>query len=60
VGMTDLNNNWPSLKKDVKAQDWQTAANESNRKVPISAERNKYVKDLFEKAVANVKQSTQT
>ncbi|MFL0800106.1 MAG: hypothetical protein K6L80_06655 [Agarilytica sp.] len=53
VGMTDLNNNWPSLKKAVKAKDWATAATESSRKSPISAERNKYVKDLFEKAAAN-------
>ncbi len=55
VGMTDLNNNWPSLKKAVKAKDWTTAAAESSRKSPISAERNKYVKDLFEKAAANAK-----
>lgn len=55
VGMTDLNNRWPSLKKAVKAKDWSTAAKESNRKPPISAERNKYVKDLFEKAAANTK-----
>ncbi|MCP4267860.1 MAG: hypothetical protein GY777_20205 [Candidatus Brocadiaceae bacterium] len=55
VGMTDLNNKWPSLKKAVKAKNWSTAAKESNRKAPISAERNKYVKDLFQKAAANVK-----
>jgi len=50
VGMTDLNNKWPNFKKAVKAQDWTKASKESNRKAPISAERNKYVKDLFEKA----------
>ncbi|MET1257381.1 glycoside hydrolase family protein [Aliikangiella maris] len=55
VGMTDLNNKWSGLKKAVKAKDWSEAAKESNRKSPISAERNKYVKDLFEKAAANVK-----
>jgi GH24 family phage-related lysozyme (muramidase) len=55
VGMTDLNNKWPGLKKAVKAKDWFEAAKESNRKAPISTERNKYVKDLFEKAAANVK-----
>jgi GH24 family phage-related lysozyme (muramidase) len=55
VGMTNLNNKWPGLKKAVKAKDWTEAAKESNRKAPISVERNKYVKDLFEKAAANVK-----
>ncbi len=58
VGMTDLNNKWPSLKKAVKAKDWTTAAKESNRKLPISAERNKYVSELFEKAAVNVKKQT--
>jgi GH24 family phage-related lysozyme (muramidase) len=52
VGMTDLNNKWPTFKKAVIDKDWATAAKESNRKAPISAERNKYVKDLFEKAAA--------
>lgn len=52
VGMTDLNNKWPTFKKAVKDKDWTTAAKESNRKAPISDERNKYVKDLFEKAAA--------
>ncbi|WP_151174109.1 glycoside hydrolase family protein [Pseudoalteromonas ruthenica] len=55
VGMTDFNSEWPRLKKAVKAKDWSEAAKESNRKPPISAERNKYVRDLFEKAAANVK-----
>lgn len=55
VGMTDLNHKWPSLKKAVKAKDWSTAAKESNRKPPISAKRNSYVKNLFEKAAANTK-----
>lgn len=52
VGMTDLNNKWPNFKKAVKDKDWTAAAKASNRKAPISAERNKYVKDLFEKAAA--------
>ena len=43
VGMTDLNNQSPVFKKAVKAKDWSTAAKESNRKHPISQERNKYV-----------------
>jgi len=53
VGMTDLNNKWPSFKTAIKAKDWSKAAKESNRKSPISAERNKYVKDLLDKAAAN-------
>ena len=55
VGMTDLNNKWPRFKTAIKAKDWTTAAKESNRKSPISAERNKYVKDLLEKASVNSK-----
>lgn len=50
LGMTELNNNWPSLNKAIKAKDWAKAATESNRKPPVSAARNKYVKDLFNKA----------
>ncbi|GAA6169280.1 hypothetical protein [Sessilibacter corallicola] len=57
VGMTDLNNKWPSFKKAIKSKDWATAAKESNRKPPISAERNKYVKDLLEKAQSNAENS---
>jgi GH24 family phage-related lysozyme (muramidase) len=53
VGMTNLNNKWPSFKIAIKAKDWTEAAKQSNRKAPISAERNKYVKDLFEKAAAD-------
>ncbi len=55
VGMTDLNKKWPNFKKAIIAKDWTTAAKESNRKSPISAERNKYVKDLLEKAAKNAK-----
>ena len=48
--MTDLKNRWPSLNKAIAVKDWATAAKESNRKAPVSAARNKYVRDLFEKA----------
>ena len=58
VGMTDLNNKWPSFKTAIKAKNWAAAAKESNRKSPISAERNKYVKDLLEKAAANTTSPT--
>lgn len=51
VGMTNLNNKWPTFNAAVKAKDWQKAADNSNRKSPISAARNKYVKDLLEKCV---------
>lgn len=50
VGMTDLKNRWPNISKAVKAKDWGKAALASNRKAPVSAARNKYVKDLLEKA----------
>lgn len=57
VGMTDLNNKWPNFKKAVKSKNWAVAAIESNRKPPISEERNKYVKDLLEKAHSNTKKT---
>ena len=60
VGMTDLNNKWPTFKKAVIDKDWAVAAKESNRKPPISAERNKYVKDLFDKAASSVAASKTT
>lgn len=50
LGMTNLNNRWPTFNAAIKAKDWQKAADNSNRAAPISAERNKYVKDLLEKA----------
>ena len=53
--MTDLNSKWPNFKKAIKSQDWETAANESNSKPPVSAERNKYVKNLILKAAADKK-----
>ncbi|EIY6411502.1 hypothetical protein MNF40_004533 [Vibrio parahaemolyticus] len=55
VGMTDLNTKWPNLRKAIKMQDWEFAANESNRKPPISLERNNYVKNLFLKAAKDSK-----
>lgn len=53
VGMTDLKNNWPNFNAAIQAKDWQTAANESSRAAPISAERNRYVKTLLERAAHN-------
>ncbi len=50
VGMTNLKNKWPTMNAAIKAKDWAKAAANSNRKAPISAARNKYVKDLFIKA----------
>ena len=50
LGQTKLSNGFPSLNKAVLAHAWPIAANESNRKPPISAERNNFVKDLFDKA----------
>ena len=50
VGMTNLNTQWPRLKKAVLNKNWEKAAQESNRKYPIPPERNNYVKNLFEKA----------
>ncbi|HED33785.1 MAG TPA: hypothetical protein ENJ08_06155 [Gammaproteobacteria bacterium] len=55
LGMTDLKNKWPNFNAAIKAKDWQKAADDSNRKSPISAARNKYVKDLLEKAAKNKK-----
>ena len=57
VGMTDLNYKWPNLKNAIKAKDWSAAAKESKRKTPVSEERNKYVRDLFEKAASNTKKT---
>ncbi|MBR0565095.1 hypothetical protein J5J83_03060 [Azoarcus sp. L1K30] len=50
IGMQKLKNNWPTFNAAIKAKDWQKAADNSSRTSPISAERNKYVKDLLEKA----------
>ena len=53
LGMTNLKNSWPTFNKHIKALEWQKAANNSKRKAPISAARNKYVKDQLEKAAKN-------
>jgi len=58
VGMTNLNKKWPNFKKAIKAKDWSSAAKASNRKSPISAERNAYVKELLENAAANTKEAS--
>ncbi len=58
VGMTDLRIKWPNFNAAIKANDWQKAANNSNRKAPISRERNKYVKDLLEKAAKTTNSAT--
>ncbi len=52
LGMTNLKNRWPKFNKAVQAKDWAAAAKESNRKAPISAARNQYVRDLFNQAAA--------
>lgn len=53
--MTNLNNKWPSFNIAIKAKNWTEASKQSNRKAPISAERNKYVKYLLDKAAVNSK-----
>ncbi len=58
LGMTKLKNTWPVFNRAIKAKDWQKAADNSNRKSPISAARNKYVKDLLEQAAKSVKKTT--
>jgi len=50
LGLTNLRTQWPNLNKAIKASDWAKAALNSNRKAPVSAARNTYVKDLFNKA----------
>lgn len=55
LGMTNLRNTWPTFNAAINAKNWQKAADSSNRKSPISAARNKYVKDLLEKSAKNAK-----
>ncbi|MCU7918872.1 MAG: hypothetical protein KZQ99_06640 [Candidatus Thiodiazotropha sp. (ex Dulcina madagascariensis)] len=55
LGMPTLKNKWPTFNKYIKIKDWQQAANNSKRKPPVSAARNKYVKDLLEKAANKAK-----
>lgn len=47
LGMTNLRTLWPTFNKAVKEKDWKKAGDASNRSPPISALRNKYVKDLL-------------
>jgi hypothetical protein len=48
-GHTSLKNKFPNFNKHVKAKNWSEAAKESKRG-DIGEARNKYVKELFEKA----------
>lgn len=52
LGMSNLRNKFPTFNKYIKEKSWSEAAEESNRS-DISAARNKYVKDLLEKAAKN-------
>lgn len=46
VGTTNLQHKWPKLHQAIKQQNWQLAAQESNRK-GIQAARNEHIKSLF-------------
>ncbi len=54
LGMTKLRNGFPNFNKSIKAKDWNKAANESNR-LDIALARNKYVKELLNKAAKSTK-----
>lgn len=54
LGATTLGDKFPSFNKAIKEKDWTKAAKESNRP-DVNAERNKYVRDLFDKAAENAK-----
>ena len=56
LGMTALRKEWPKFNEEIKIKDWRKAADESHRP-DVSAERNMYVKDLFEKAAKNADKS---
>lgn len=60
VGATNLRNKWPNFNAAINAKDWQKAANNSKRGIPVSDERNRYVKDLLEKAARNGKSKIAT
>ena len=49
LGMTNLKSKFPTFNKHIKDKKWSEAAKESNRS-DVSESRNKYVKDLLEKA----------
>ncbi len=54
LGMTKLKNGFPNFNKSIKARNWSNAAKESNR-TGIAFARNKYVKDLLNKAAKSTK-----
>lgn len=57
LGMTNLKNKFPTFNKYIKAKSWSDAAKESNRS-DVSDARNKYVKDLLEKAAKDSAKTT--
>ncbi len=50
LGMKKLREMYIRFNMAIYAKDWQKAADESHRKLPVSTARNRYVKDLLEKA----------
>lgn len=50
LGLTKLRTSWPRLNAAAANRDWLEAAQQCNRKRPVSEERNKYVRALFEQA----------
>lgn len=52
LGMTNLKREFPSFNKHIKARNWKMAAEESRRR-DVGATRNKYVRELLEKAAKN-------
>ncbi|MGQ9427042.1 glycoside hydrolase family protein [Gilvimarinus sp. F26214L] len=56
LGMPALKNKWPLLNAVIAARDWKKAADNSRRAPPVSAERNVYVKKLFESCASPAKQ----
>lgn len=59
LGMTNLRKKFPTFVKHVKAKKWSDAATESKR-TDVSSERNKYVKDLFDKVATAATAATAT
>ena len=53
VGKEGLRSTWPTFNAAIKAKDWKKAADNSSRASPVAPSRNKYVKDLLEKASKN-------
>jgi hypothetical protein len=47
LGVTKLENGFPTFVKAVKSLDWATAAAQSHRLPPVSEERNQAAKRLF-------------